>query len=395
MSTIANHAMAAPATSVDQLFENSVTSPVVSLINDSEKSIDIEIYTMKDLGVIKALKAAITRKVKLRIIQTDNMLDPCRVFDPVTSGEDATCVTLKKFVPYVNKAGGTYVPFNKQLCATPGSNCFEHGKILISDKKKALISTGNFDPSNLCDLSESPTNCNRDFTYVTTDSSVISEMNTIFENDLTGVTYDLERIIQSAPKNRLTVSPYSLDPLVAFIKSAKKTIQIENQYLKDPTLNQALIDAAKSGVNVFVMVESVTAFQKLDPKDPKDVNAISKWTENYSAFDRAGIKTKVFNASIKINGMPGYLHAKAILVDSKHAWVGSVNGSTESLTENREYGLFSDDPAVVKSLGTVLYADFLNPNAETWKDSLASKKDRASASAPGSNGDDGSSEECE
>lgn len=363
--------------SVDQLFDNSAGSPLVSIINSSKSSIDIEIYTMKDTAVLAALKdALVNRHVHLRIIQADYVLDPCKVFQAVVPGEDPSCTALKNFVIFVRQNGGTYLPFSNQLCGTPGSSCFQHGKILISDQQKVLFSSGNFDATNLCDLTESPSRCNRDFSIVSTDPKVITEVEQVFSNDLNGVTYNLNTILQNVSPSRLTVSPYSMSPLVAFIASAKKTIQIENQYLKDPTLNQALIDAAKKRkVSVFVMTESVSGFAKLDPSKPSDAAQIKKWTDTYTAFDQAGIHTKIFNDSILIDGKPGYLHAKAILVDSKHAWVGSVNGSTESLTENREYGLLSDDQTVVKLLNTVLYQDFTNPNAETWQESLACKKD--------------------
>ena len=52
-----------------------------------------------------------------------------------------------------------------------------------------------------------------------------------------------------------------------------------------------------------------------------------------------------------------------------------MNGSTQSLTQNREFGIFSSDPQVVKTLNAVIYGDFNNSHAETWQESLACKKD--------------------
>jgi phosphatidylserine/phosphatidylglycerophosphate/cardiolipin synthase-like enzyme len=93
---------------------------------------------------------------------------------------------------------------------------------------------------------------------------------------------------------------------------------------------------------------------------------------------------------MRVNGRPGYLHAKTILVDGVHAWVGSVNGSTMSLASNREFGIFSDDKIFVKHLGEVMNEDFSNRDAESWIESLNCKKDSCTSPVidPGSNDDD-------
>jgi cardiolipin synthase len=356
----------------DQIFENA-SSPILSLINESESSIDLEIYTMKDFSVIAALKAAMARGVKLRIVQTDYTLDDCHVFEASSSSDDPTCAPLKAFVTYVRSQGGEYVPFSNELCGTPGQNCFQHGKILIADASKIMISTGNFDPTSLCDLAQSPTTCNRDFSLVTGDASVISTVQEIYNNDLKGTTFNLKNILSSPAAKRVTVSPDSMAPLLALIQSAKTSIQVENQYLNDPTMNAALATAARRGVRVTVMVSSVSAFGKLTQTN--DAWKINQWTQIFTQFDQAGIQSKIFNGSMLIKNTEGYLHAKIVLVDGTEAWVSSVNGSTESITENREYGILSTEPQVIKLLTTVLTSDFENPKTETWQESLACKKD--------------------
>ena len=83
----------------------------------------------------------------------------------------------------------------------------------------------------------------------------------------------------------------------------------------------------------------------------------------------------MFNASNLINGKKGYLHAKTIIVDGQRAWVGSENGSTQSLTENREYGLIFDQPEWVNTVKRVADSDHKSPDAETWQQSLTCLKD--------------------
>jgi cardiolipin synthase len=361
------------AGSVDQLYDNaSDGSPAISLIHSAQTSLDLEIYTMKDPAVIAELKAAMARGVKLRILQTPNpVLDSCPVFKISNSNTSADCVALRDFVVFVNTQGGQYLPFSMKLCGRVGSSCYQHGKMIIADQSSVMISTGNLDPSNLCDVAANPAHCNRDFSVVSTDEQVIQTFGKIFENDFLGEAYDLEAVLGEDP--RITASPDSLKPLLDFISSAVKSIQVENQYLNDPTVNAALIAAANRGVKVFVMVSSVTAFGKLNPA--KDGSKINHWTANFTAYDQANINSRIFDDQMTINGQLGYLHAKVILVDGVHAWIGSVNGSTKSLTQNREFGIFSDDAVLVKHLSDVLYADFTDRNSETWQQSLVCKKD--------------------
>ena len=248
--------------------------------------------------------------------------------------------------------------------------------MVIVDGTQTLVSTGNFNTSNLCDKIEHPSACNRDYSILSTDEDVISTLSQFFENDLKGSAYNVSDVLSQAPTQKLTVSPLSLAPLVAFINSAKTKVQVQNQYLKDTNLNQALMDAAKRGVTVEVMVASACSFGK------PTASELKSWNKIYTAFDGAGVKARAFTRNIQVNGIAGYLHAKAIIVDETRAWVGSVNGSTTSLSNNREYGLFVNDLTEVQKLKAFMDQDFVNPNGESWQDSAICKNDPASSQAP-------------
>ncbi len=354
-----------------KFYDNASGSPLLGLINQAQSTLDIEIYEMDDRHVEDAIKSAMDRGVKVRIVHEGSPVGAsCHVFNDPESKDTDDCARQKAFVNTVNQQGGTYVPFNKDLCGTPGSRCYEHGKMVLVDQRTALISTGNFNSSNLCDLEENPSTCNRDYTLVDDDSSVVATLESIFTQDLNGTPYDVKvSIYANGAGDILTVSPYAMDPLVNFINSAQSKLVIETQYLKDPTLNDAILNAAKRGVKVYVMVTSACAFGK--PKSSE----INQWNDTYGAFDNAGIVTRAFDKKMKINGKAGYLHAKAIVVDDSRAWVGSVNGSTTSLTDNREFGVFSDDSQLVQQLYQFMTSDLNNDQAETWQESLDCTKD--------------------
>ena len=310
--------------------------------------------------------------------------DKCKVLDAVSDQDSADCVDQKKLKDEIIASGGTYVAFNKALfCADPKKSCFEHGKMIVSDKTAVLVSTGNFNDTNLCDLSLNPSKCNRDFSVVDRDEETISFLEGIFENDVTETAFNLQdRFTEASAKStspvtiaeKVTVSPLSLDPMNAFIQSATKTLDIENQYLKEPTMNQAIMDAAKRGVKVRIMVASECSFGKPSASDIKSTTTLM------TAFETAGVEVRMFPSQLKINGKPGYLHAKAMVADGARAWVGSVNGSTAATSNNREFGLFFSTEKQVNSLQTILQSDIESPDSETWQESLQCQKDQSDLS---------------
>ena len=350
-------------------YNNADGSPIVGLINGAQKTLDIEIYEMDDPAVITAIRGALKRGVKLRIVKEPKPVGgSCDVFaDSVTpkqaSNGIGSCSDQQQLVLDVQDSGGSYVPFNKtNLCPGGKGQCYEHGKLAIADKSVAMISTGNFNVSNLCDADAAPTVCNRDYSYLTNDPGIVGTLDKIVAKDLAGDSYDMAELLGGDVIGKLSVSPLSLQPLVDFIRSAKKSIQVENQYLNEPNINAALIEAANRGVQVSVTVASVCAFGEPSASETKKTTAI------YSAFDAAGVSSSMFSKKNLVNGVNGYLHAKTIIVDGTDAWLGSVNGSTTAVSYNREFGIFFHSADDVAKLSSIMVAD--HTSSESWQDSL-------------------------
>ncbi len=359
---------AAPA---QGFYENSSSTPLIALLDSAQKMIDIEIYTMADPVVQKAILNALADHVQVRIIQEPTPVgSSCRIFEANTTVDDSSCVALKVFKSKVLAAGGVYVPFTKNLCGGATTGCVQHGKMVLVDAKIAMLSTGNFDSTSICDKGAAPDHCNRDYSYVIRYAPAVAVLGQVFERDLAAVPYDLQSILGRAGAADLTISPLSMAPIVQFIRSAKKTLVLQNQYLNDPTMNAEIMAAAKRGVDVRVNTSSACAFGP-----PTDINA-ARWTQIYSDFDAAGVKSRIFTKNVKVSGNFGYLHAKTIVVDGTTAWVGSVNGSTQAIGSNREFGVFFDAPKDVAMLLSYMKSDFNNPAAESWQDSLLCKNDR-------------------
>jgi phosphatidylserine/phosphatidylglycerophosphate/cardiolipin synthase-like enzyme len=365
------------------IYNNPEYTPLIDLVDEASETIDIEIYMMTDPSFRAALRRALERGVAIRVVKDPTALgETCRYFDfsaidlgindrPV----DDDCVDQRKLVQEVREKGGSFVPFNKtELCGkTPEATtrCFQHGKILVIDRNSpknrlALISSGNFNSSSLCRLENSPSTCNRDYSYVTRDSEVIDALIAVLEDDAAGKRY---QPTSQRLQRKLTVSPFSKEPLINFIRTARRSIQVQNQYMKDGDVNQALIDAADRGVRVEMMLASDCAFGR-----PRE-SAKASLETLYRSLESAGIRLRFFTAQMRQKERRGYLHSKAIVVDGETAWVGSVNGSTTAFDMNREFGIYFNHPARVSHLSRIMTEDFQHENSQSWQEGFECKKD--------------------
>ena len=354
-----------PSLQAITFYDHEIAIPHLELIKNARSSIDLEIYTFTDPMIRNELLAAQGRGVQVRIIQEPNPVGTvCRLFEPLSSRDPEACISAKTFLNEIRARGGVYSEFNKTNLCKNKDACFQHGKIMVVDLKLALLSTGNFDQTSICDVSHGATHCNREFSLVLEQSEVVETLHHIFEADLLGNPYDLAELLRLAKVDALTVSPFSLAPLIHLIDSAQSSIQIETPYLTDPSLKQALLAASKRNVKVYLTLESICAYSKPTNTDQRRLFVLEQELEH------AGIFTRAFTDRILIQAKPGALHAKALVIDQKKGWLGSVNGSTTSLTQNREFGYVFSDPSVLHHLGSVLTKDFMAPGSTSLSDDI-------------------------
>lgn len=352
-----------------QIFDNGAGlasvrgSPILEIIRDS-RELSIEIYQINDPEVKQALREAIQRGVKVRLV-----IEP----KPVGGDKNDEIGEMRKIL------GHNLQLFNKAHCGQQSgssASCFQHGKLILSTgsngEKVALMSTGNFNPTNLCNMSENPARCNRDYTVVTRDPNNFKLLSEIFEADFKGQRYDLKALLNKHPEasKQLTVSPFSKKPLVKFVEGAKPgcRMQVENQYMKDPELTDAIMAAGKRGVDVEMTLASPCAFSAL-----KDTHVEAG--KKLAARARANrVKLKFFTKEQEIHGLDGYMHAKAIVISGcsdgspDRSWVGSVNGSTTSLDLNREFGLIVQEKPVAKFLSDIMNWDHNDKDSASWNE---------------------------
>lgn len=367
-------------------------SPVLRMIESAQASIDIEIYEINDPTVRRALVNAAQRGVPTRIVIEPAPVGVCNVFTKEPSEDETkTCTNRRAVLDELTSAGVKIVPFNKQLCGGGITNCYQHGKLLLVDRKAAMISTGNFNSSSFCNEEGNPSKCNRDYSVVTRDSDVVMALHNIFERDFAGKPYDIDKLLTPGVKAKLTVSPVAEPDLIGLINSAQRSLQIQAQYLKEPELNQAIQQAAQRGVKVEATMASTCAFSRY-PKESAKANLQSI----YNPMLEAGVDMRFFTEENLIKGKRAYMHAKVFLADDSAVWIGSINGSPRSTESNREFGLILRRADWIAKVKQIVTRDMQSAGNEDLANNLNCVKERKVDGAYATpSGDSPSEEEIE
>ena len=116
---------------------------------------------------------------------------------------------------------------------------------------------------------------------------------------------------------------------------------------------KALTDAAKRGIDITIVTNSLAS---------NDVFAVHGWYAKYREDSvKAGIKLWEVKASAKIKSKwsltgssRASLHAKAMMIDGKTLFVGSMNWDPRSAELNTEMGVVIEQPEYVQKQQTVL-----------------------------------------
>lgn len=279
-------------------------APVLAMINNASSSVDLVMYELQDIDVENALVAAQQRGVDVRVLLNDG------------------------YYGATEKANQNAYQFlqshNVPVHWTPAYFALTHQKTMAVDGKTALIMTFNFTPQYYAS--------SRDFGIVDTDAKDVAAIEGAFNDDWNN------KQDTAGSGDDLIWSPGASDQTLALIASAKSSIDIYNEEMNDQQVTDALVAAAKRGVTVRV----VMTFQ-------------SSWRSAFQELVAVGAQVHTFPTTAPVD-----IHAKMILVDGDEVFLGSQNFSPTSLNNNRELGVFLNNPAVLSSLEKTFYTDFQN-----------------------------------
>src|ERR1700722_163809 len=281
-------------------------SPGYGLIKGARHSIDMTMYEFADSTAEHDLAAAANRGVKVEVI-------------------------LDKREKSLNSNTFSYLNSHRVKVVWSSSRfTYTHQKTLVIDGSKAVIMTAN--------LTSKYYSTSRDFLVVDTGRADVAAITAVFDDDFA------HRAVTPGDGADLIWSPTdSQRQLLALINGATSSLRIYSEEMGDTTVENALIKAAKRGVDVQVCGE----------------NEDGEYDSAYTKLARAGVHISYYSSATGF-----YIHGKVVEADygTGHArmFVGSENFSRTSLDDNRELGLIISDPAVLSAMARTFAADFHN-----------------------------------
>jgi len=210
-----------------------------------------------------------------------------------------------------------------------------HGKMMIVDDRVLHVYGFNFTG---LDIKKS-----RSFGVISKNAKLVQEAIKLFDADF-------ERQPYVPGNDRFIVSPENArERLAAFIKAARKQLLIYDPGLTDDAMVRLLEERDKAGVEVKIL----------------------------GTVDAKG--------ELLAEKFPGKrLHIRAIIRDSRRAFIGSQSLRRLELEERREVGVVVNDERVVREMQAVFEADWSETNSgkkEAKKAEKAEKKEEAAAAS--------------
>ncbi|RVU70104.1 cardiolipin synthase [Lactobacillus xujianguonis] len=329
-----------------KLFDN-----LIANIKQAKTMIDVEFYTFYDdhLGnrVLKALEDAASRGVKVRVI-----------YD--ASGSHGT---KPSFFAKLRELGGEAQPFistsKKYWFTPPRLNYHLHRKLVIIDHEIGYIGGfnigdqyvdqsakfGHWRDTHFRVEGQAPQMMEIRFAMDWNTScrkSRLPEYNIDWAKDFalqkaTNESNVAMQIVSSGPDSQDFAIRRSYEGIIA---GAREYVYIQTPYLiPEPSVLEALIIAAKSGVDVRIMVPCMA-----------DHVFVYRATEYYAKYlTQNGVKVYKYDN--------GFIHAKTMVSGSNISSVGSANQDYRSYSLNFEVNAFSYSPVLAAKLKKIFEDD--------------------------------------
>jgi cardiolipin synthase len=265
----------------------------VNLIKQAKKSITISMYGFTDKRILNALIKAKKKGVNVQIILEHS---------PYKAKNEN-----KKALRMLKKNKINVYKGNRHFA-------FTHEKSMVIDHTTSAIMTGNFTYSAFTHQ--------RNFIFITTNKKVAEEIENQFKSDSRSTDFH-------PTLKELTWSPNnSREQITTFIDSTHTELDLYEQSISDRAISSLLAkEHDKKHVKIKLLVSTKAAKHNC----------------------RTLIYLAKHHVDIKVMLAP-YLHAKALIKDHESALISSINLTTNSLDNNRELGITTDNKAVLAQL---------------------------------------------
>ena len=315
-----------PATFPETTEPDASVSALYALINGAQSTVDMTMYELQDTTFSADLVADCARGVKVRVILSQ-------------SEESNNAPAYAR----LNSAG-------PKCSAVYSNSAFTntHQKTITVDNATTAIMTLN--------LQTQYYTTTRDFALVENDPADIAAIEATFNADYTagtpsGGTQGASDFSYQPgggdttvyPTGDLIWSPTTAQAdMLSIINNAKSTILLENEEMSATNIVTALETACKNGVTVHIAM----------------TNDNNEYGTEFTALQAAGCGVNVYPDT----STGFYVHAKAVVADyglpTQTVYMGSINYSNASMTQNRELGIYVTDPASITTIETTMVADY-------------------------------------
>lgn len=330
---------------------------VVDTIRAAQSTLRINVYELRDVGLVADLIAHMQAHPELRL---DLLVDST----PVGMSAEERLVRDRALADL--HAAGARV----RLLAHDRYP-YDHAKYIIADDHRVLVQSENFVHGALpADARQG----NRGWGVRIDDAALAQALAAVFDDDFAldpygardvdpegGATTPLPTFVSATPRPRLDVAKTrglnvtlvvgpesnlgSEDPLLGALRGAREEILVEQLALppfwKDRAGNvwpneylNAVLEAARRGVRVRILMDG----HFVDGSDDDNAATLR------SLEDAA----RLLPVEARLMDGPGdpVLHVKGLVIDRELAWVGSMNWNLNSVAQNREVSLLLDAPVL-------------------------------------------------
>jgi phosphatidylserine/phosphatidylglycerophosphate/cardiolipin synthase-like enzyme len=285
-------------------FSQTGSQPTIyDFINSATSTLDMTMYELEDTTAVNDLIALKNKGVMVRVI-------------------------LDRQHKTANNSAYTSLT-NAGIGVVWSSSAFvyTHQKTITVDGVKSLVMTGN--------LTAQYYTTSRDYGVFTDDTRDVAAIEKVFNADYTATS------VTPTDGDHLLWSPNdSRNRLVSFINSATKSLDVEELEFSDSTVVNAIVARAKAGVKVRVVLENP-----------------SSYSSEVSAIKAAGGTVVGYSDP---NGF--YIHAKSMVADyglsTQEVEAGSMNISSNSLSNNRELGIILTGTGVAQPVAQTVETTF-------------------------------------
>ena len=288
-------------------------TPVYDFMGDARSRLTMTMYELADPTAEQILAAAAARGVTVQVL-LDSALEGTR-----------------------NQPARAFLASHGVAVVMAPSSRITHQKTICVDDTTCLIMTLNLVTEDYPDT--------RDVAVPDSDPADVSAIESTFAADFAGTTAPA-----TADGDHLLWSPGSEPGILGVIDGARHTLDVENEEMDSTVVTDALVAAARRGVDVEVCM-----------------TADSSYTDALDQIVAAGGHVHLYPDSDGVL----YIHEKLLLADAgtplATGVAGSINFSTSSLNYNRELDIVlneQDAAGPLSQLDQAFVSDFAGaPNA--------------------------------